>query len=101
MRIAARKDALHQAVGNIFRQNGWASLDLSRLGEGKPDWLFVRRSLAVLVEVKTPGWKGHIREGTAERQTAFRDEWTACPLLRIESVEEAWREAEILREVTA
>ncbi len=99
MRTAARKDALHKAVGNIWRENGWAALDLSNVGDGVPDWLFIRRSLAVLVEVKTPG---AFRPGskTLERQQAFRANWTACPVLVIESVEEAWREAEILRQVT-
>lgn len=100
MRTAARKDALHASVGKIFQENGWAALDLSNVGDGVPDWLFIRRSLSVLVEVKTPG---AFRPGskTLERQQAFRAGWKACPVLVIESLEEAWREAEILREVTA
>lgn len=100
MRTAARKDALHAAVGHVFRQNGWSVLDLSRLGDGKPDLLCIRHSFAVLVEVKTPG---AFRPGskTLEAQQAFRASWTACPVLVIETVEEAWREAEMLREVIA
>jgi len=98
VRIASRKDALHTAVGHVFQQCGWSGLDLSRLGEGKPDWLFVRRSFAVLVEVKTPGWKSRIRPGTAQKQDSFRQTWNACPVLVIDSVAQAWAEAEVLRE---
>jgi hypothetical protein len=98
MRVAARKDALHNSVGTVFRENGWSALDLSRVGDGVPDWLFIRRSFSVLVEVKTPG---AFRPGskTLERQQAFRAAWKGCPVYVIESVEEAWREAETLRVV--
>jgi len=100
LRQAARKDALHTAVGSVFKQTGWSCLDLSRVGDGVPDWLMIRRSLAVLIEVKTPG---AFRPGskTLERQQEFRARWTACPVLVIETVAQAWKEAEELREVRA
>jgi hypothetical protein len=98
MRRAARKDALHSAVGHIFEQNGWSGLDLSGVGDGVPDWLFIRRSFSVLVEVKTPG---AFRPGskTLERQQEFRARWKACPVIQVETIEAAWKEAETLQEV--
>ncbi len=93
---AMRKDKLHAAVKNVFGQCGWAVLDLSKLGDGVPDLLCIRRSLAILIEVKTAG---AFRPGskTLERQQAFRATWTACPVLVIETLEQAWKEAETLQ----
>lgn len=96
MRRAARKDLLHVGVGKVFQEAGWSALDLSRLGDGYPDWLFVRRGFPLLVEVKTEGWRNHIKQGTAERQQEFAEGWTACLLERIESLEQAWKLAEAL-----
>jgi Holliday junction resolvase len=100
MRRAARKDEIHNAVSNIFQQNGWHVLDLSRLGRGMPDLLAVRRAFCVLIEVKTPGWKSRLKPGTGEAQDGFRQRWKGCPLLVIESISQAWEEAEMLREVS-
>ena len=92
-----RKDTLHGAVANVFTTNGWHVLDLSRLGRGMPDLLAVRRALCVLIEVKTPGWKSRLKPGTGEAQDSFRQGWTGCPVLVIETLEQAWKEAEELR----
>ena len=99
MRTAARKDNIHGAVVNVWEQCGWACMDLSQLGNGKPDILAVRRSFAVLIETQDPRWKSNKKPETLEAQAKFRETWKACPVLVIETVEQAWKEAEILREV--
>lgn len=91
---AAKKDALHRAVAHVLEQNGFQTIDLSRLGKGIPDILAVRRGICVLIEVKSPK---AFRPGSQTQidQQAFRDRWTECEVPVIETVEEAWRLAEL------
>lgn len=53
MRRAAKKDANHNAIAEVFRAMGCSVLDLSRVGQGCPDLLVGFPHTAVLVEVKT------------------------------------------------
>lgn len=95
MRRASRKDALHQAVGNIFRTNGFDALDLSLVGSGCPDWYIARDTLGFLVEVKTPAHMsnrgGQLDElGRNERQIEWHAKWKSRIYI-VSSVEEVWR----------
>lgn len=94
MRRASRKDALHNAVGNIFRRAGFDCLDLSLVGSGCPDWLIARDELAFLIEVKTPAHManrgGQLDEhGRNERQIAWHQSWRSRIYI-VSSVEECW-----------
>ncbi len=53
MRRAAKKDANHNPIADVFKAMGCSVLDLSRVGEGCPDILVGFPHTAVLVEIKT------------------------------------------------
>lgn len=53
MRLAAKKDANHNAIAATFEALGCSVLDLSRVGRGCPDILVGFPHASILVEIKT------------------------------------------------
>lgn len=88
------KDAMHDAVGNIFRNDGWDTLDIKGLGDGAPDWAMFKGVIGLLIEVKSPkdlvNRKADVDErGLTPKQQAFHARWKG-PIFIIETVEEVW-----------
>lgn len=80
MRRAARVDVLHAPVGQLFRARGYDTLDLSRVGDGVPDWLIARGTFAFLLEVKSHNSVRHGRkdEPFTDAQLDFNARWKSA-----------------------
>ncbi|MFN0314762.1 MAG: hypothetical protein ACKVQA_06980 [Burkholderiales bacterium] len=70
-RISQRKDANHDTIVTAYESYGWQVLDLTRLGDGKPDIAVAPPPFdrLYLVEIKTP--KGKLKL----KQVAFAERW--------------------------
>lgn len=79
--FARKVDANHGEIGDTFRKCGFLTLDLSRLGFGKPDWLVKRGGFWMLIEVKSKQGK------LTPEQKEFSEDW---PVLEIRTVEEVY-----------
>lgn len=93
-RRGGHKDLLHDAIGNVFREEGWDTLDLKGMGAGVPDWFVAKGAMGFLVEVKTPRsmsnrTTGLDERGLNEKQQAFHAKWKSL-IYVVESVAEVW-----------
>jgi hypothetical protein len=79
MTYARRVDANHGEIGDALRACGFLVLDLSRFGEGVPDYLVKHGGFWSFIEVKT-------RQGklTPDQQT-FSELW---PVVVVQTVEQ-------------
>ena len=75
MRRAARVDENQAEIVAAFRKLGCSVLDMSALGNGKPDLLVGHGGLNICVEVKD-GSKSPSRRALRPLQRDFRDNWT-------------------------
>lgn len=64
MRRAAKKDANHNAIAQVFIDEGCSVFDASGVGQNFPDLVVARNGETVLVEVK--GQYGKLTEGQRE-----------------------------------
>ena len=69
MRRAAKKDANHNAIAQVFIDEGCSVFDASGVGQNFPDLVIAKQGDTVLVEVK--GKHGQLTEGQRE----FADKW--------------------------
>lgn len=74
MRRAAKVDANHRAVVNLFRAYGCSVQSLAAVGDGVPDLLVGRFGRSHLVEVKD-GSKPPSQRKLTKAQVAWRDAW--------------------------
>lgn len=80
MRRAAKKDANHNEIVKHLKAEGWAVLDLSRLGGGCPDILVSRRGFQVLVEIKD-GSKPPSGRQLTDAQAKFWKDWPGVKIV--------------------
>lgn len=64
MTYAKRVDENHGLIGETFRKCGFLALDLSKLGDGAPDWLVKKGMCWLLIEVKTAKGKRRPKQET-------------------------------------
>ena len=69
MRRAAKKDLNHNAIAQVFMDEGCSVFDASGVGQHFPDLVVAKDGDTVLVEVKGKG--GKLSEGQRE----FADKW--------------------------
>jgi hypothetical protein len=68
------KDFIHDAVAEMFRSRGWSALDLSALGEGRPDLYVAKGAIGCLVEIKSKKSNAKAYQPT-EKQERFAKLW--------------------------
>jgi hypothetical protein len=68
------QDLIHKEVERIFQAMGFSTLDLSALGEGKPDLYVAKGALGCLIEIKSKAGNSKASRPTA-KQKAFADLW--------------------------
>jgi len=73
-RRAARKDANHNAIQDVFVRLGWSVADTSQLGSGFPDLVAAKHGETVLVEIKD-GSKPPSHRKLTEDELAFKGRW--------------------------
>ncbi|HUV67174.1 MAG TPA: hypothetical protein VMW24_25015 [Sedimentisphaerales bacterium] len=81
-RLAAKKDANHDEIAEVFRKLGWQWTDTYQLGMGFPDGVISRPGMNILIEVKSE--KGTLTPEEKRFQKRF-----VGPLYYVRSVEEA------------
>lgn len=87
MRRAARVDANHAEIAEVFRRMGCAVADTSRLGSGFPDLAVSRHKKTVLVEIKDGRKPPSARQLTPD-EIRFKREWKGAYAL-VECVDDA------------
>ena len=88
MRRAAKRDANHEPIADVFRQLGCSVFETDRVGEGFPDLVVGPLGASHLVEVKNPATH-YGRQGLNGRQSAFAAAWRGSPITVITSEDEA------------
>lgn len=96
VRRAARKDANHEEIAEVFKTFGFSVADTSQLGNGFPDMVVGWLSANLLVEVKD-GSKPLSRRRLSEEEQAFHDRWLG-PILVVETETQALEIARTLKE---
>jgi hypothetical protein len=89
-RRAAKKDATHDPIVSGLRAHGYSVAEHHDAPKaGHPDITVGGHGFDQMMELKTPGWEGHIKPGTREAQQRFRDTWRGRPVVVVESLDEA------------
>jgi len=87
MRLAARTDANHTTIANVFRDFGASVLSLAAMGNGCPDLLIAYHGTNVLIEIKD-GEKSPSRRALTPDQEVFHAHWQG-PIAIVTSIDEA------------
>jgi hypothetical protein len=95
MRLRARTDGNHAEFGKSMRACGWLMYDMSRVGQGFPDWLGCAPDGSVwLIELKDPSKPPSARSLTEDQQK-WHQAWRRCATLLVvtsaQEVIEAWQ----------
>lgn len=88
MRRAAKVDANHKQVVEMFRRHGCSVQSLAAVGAGVPDLLVGEAGVTHLVEVKD-GSKPPSQRKLTPAQVAFRQAWKGEPPVTVESTADA------------
>lgn len=88
MRGRTRKDKNHQSIIDTIRRIGGEVLDISALGQGKPDLVVRTRQGIQLAEIKNPA-NAYGKKGLTPLQRKWAGEWRGGPVYVLRTDDDA------------